>query len=106
MPNLRELTIEDAAYALDGGSIYLALSDKAGGSHALLLVQHRIPMASNDFRLPGRLYLDNRIIAVRSDEEFHLLSEIKVCLYIAHQSRSPGANGANRSRSCGERRYC
>jgi hypothetical protein len=34
-------------------------------------------MAPNDSRIPGRLYLDNRIIKVRSDEEREVLSAIK-----------------------------
>jgi hypothetical protein len=77
MPNFENMTIEDAAYAMDGGSIYLSVRDSHGVSHALILVQHRIPMDPNDPRIPGRLYLDNRIIKVRSEEESNLLSRIQ-----------------------------
>ena len=71
------LTIEDGAYAMDGGSIYLAFRDSDGVRHGLVLVQHGIPLDKSDPRMPGRLYLDDRIIPFRSEEETRLLSEIK-----------------------------
>jgi hypothetical protein len=74
------LTIVDGAYALDGGSIFLAFRDNDGVQHQLLLVQHRLPMDPSDPRNPGRLYLDNQIIQVRSDEETRLLSQIKAAV--------------------------
>src|SRR5512137_1191201 len=76
----RPLTIVDGAYALDGGSIFLAFRDNDGVQHQLVLVQHSIPMDPSDPRNPGRLYLDDQIIQVRSEEETWLLSEIKAAL--------------------------
>jgi hypothetical protein len=77
MSSPKHFTIEDAAYALDGGSIFLSFRDNDGIQHALILAQHNIPMHESDTRIPGRLYLDNQIIQVRSDEEIRLISEIK-----------------------------
>lgn len=71
------MTIEDGTLFLDGGSILLSLRDSEGVQRNLLLAQHRIPMAETDPRLPGRLYLDGRMIAVRSDEEAQLLAKLK-----------------------------
>ena len=62
---------------LDGGSIFLSFRDNDGLQHGLILVQHRIPMDPSDPRIPGRLYLDDQIIQVRSEEEVRLISEIK-----------------------------
>jgi len=73
----RELTIEDGAYALDGGSILLSLRDMQDVQWKLVLVQHRIPKDQTDPRFPGRLYLDDQMIPVRSDEEGQLLMELK-----------------------------
>jgi hypothetical protein len=72
-----QYTIDDGAYALDGGSIYLSLRDAEGVQHALVLTQHRIPKNEADLRVPGRLYLDGQIIGVRSHEEARLIAAIK-----------------------------
>lgn len=40
-------TIVDAAYAMDGGSIYLEVLDAEGAPHSVLLVQHLIPENSS-----------------------------------------------------------
>jgi hypothetical protein len=77
MSSPKHFTIEDAAYALEGGSIFLSFRDNDGVQHALILAQHNIPMHESDTRIPGRLYLDNQIIQVRSDEEIRLISGIK-----------------------------
>jgi hypothetical protein len=72
-----QYTIDDGAYALDGGSIYLSLRDADGVQHALVLAQHRIPKNETDPRIPGRLYFDGQMIGVRSHEEARLISAIK-----------------------------
>jgi hypothetical protein len=85
----RQFTIVDGAYALDGGSIFLAFRGDDDVQHELVLVQHRIPMDLSDPRNPERLYLDNQIIQVRSVEELRLLSDIKTAsispLYPEHR---------------------
>jgi hypothetical protein len=72
-----QYTIDDGAYAMDGGSIYLSLRDTDGVKHTLILAQYRIPRNESDPRIPGRLYLDDQVIGVRSDEEARLISAIK-----------------------------
>lgn len=78
MTPAKQYTIEDGAYALDGGSIYLLLRDAVGIQHSIVLVQHRIPMDEADLRMPGRLYFDDQLIGVRSEEEARLVSAIKI----------------------------
>lgn len=95
MTSPRDLIIEDAAYAMDGGSIFLSLRDEAGLSHTLILVQHRIPMIADDPRVPGRLYLNNRIIKVRSDEERELLAELKSASILPGNIQSPAPKKHN-----------
>jgi hypothetical protein len=83
-----QYTIEDGAYALDGGSIYLSLRDADGVQHTLVLAQHRIPKNEADPRNPGRLYLDDQIIGIRSEEEARLIPEIKMAtISLAHIER-------------------
>jgi hypothetical protein len=77
MPVLAFRTITNAAYAMDGGSITLWLRDEHEGEHELLLVQHRMPARRPD-RRPGRLYLDGRLIDVRSPEEATILGFLEV----------------------------
>lgn len=72
-----QFIIEEGAYALDGGSIFLSIKDNDGVQHKLILVQHCIPMDESDPRIPGRLYLDDQIVQIRSDEEIRLISELK-----------------------------
>jgi hypothetical protein len=64
-------TITQADYRLDGGTITLWLLDAQGIEHELLLARHMMPEPD---RLTGRLYLDDRLIEVRSPEEAAILA--------------------------------
>jgi hypothetical protein len=90
MPVLAFCTITNAAYAMDGGSITLWLRDEHEGEHQLLLVQHVMPACRPD-RRPGRLYLDDRLIEVRSPEEAAILAFLEVAPTSAseHSGRKP-----------------
>jgi hypothetical protein len=83
-------TITNAAYATDGGSITLWLRDEHEGEHELILVQHVMPARRPD-RRPGRLYLDGRLIDVRSPEEAAILAFLEVAPTSApeHSGRKP-----------------
>ena len=92
MTNEARYTIEDGAYALDGGSIYLSLRDADGVQHALILAQHRIPMNKADPRIAGRLYLDGQIVKARSHREARLISAIKKATISSTKVDRPAPN--------------
>ena len=62
---------------MDGGSICLYILDDSGSMHQLELVQHMIPANSTVKRRIGRLYFDDRLIEVRSEEEATLLNFLR-----------------------------
>ena len=73
-----KITILDGAFATDGGSISLLISDPAGQSHNVLLTQHKLPPSGfPGERKPGRLYFNGSIIKIRSKEELAILSALK-----------------------------
>ena len=81
IPKLQEVV--RATFALDGGSIRLYILDDSGSIHQLELVQHKILENSTVKRRFGRLYLDDRLIEVRSDDEAALISFLQTAPGIA-----------------------
>lgn len=74
----RHITILDGAFATDGGSISLLISDPQGNRHSLLLSQHLLPFCGMPGeREPGRLHLDGSVIPVRSAEEASIISALE-----------------------------
>lgn len=71
------LTVENAAYALDGGSIMLSARDGGGVQHSILLVQHAFRDAPSGERLPGRLYFDGKLLPIRSQAEKTLIRALR-----------------------------
>lgn len=72
------ISVLEGAFATDGGSITLLLSDPAGNRHSLLLSQHLLPFGGYPGeRWPGRLFFDGKIIGVRSEEEASIVSALK-----------------------------
>jgi hypothetical protein len=72
------IIIIDGAFATDGGSISLLVSDTEGQRHEILLTQHLLlPSGYPGERKTGRLYFDGSIVAVRSDQERSLISMLK-----------------------------
>lgn len=61
--------IEKADAALDGGSIFLVIRDRDGRQHGVELVQSMFLASSDPAHLPGRLYFDAELVAVRSEQE-------------------------------------
>lgn len=93
IPPLR--VIVDGAYMMDGGSISLLLVDDAGVEHGLELVQHLIPENSSDDRLFGRLYLDNSLIDVRSDDETTIINFLEGAPIQAPSSKPAATSGTH-----------
>ncbi len=91
-------SIREAAYAMDGGSIYLDVRDVAGNDHTILLVQHRIPSNSNPDRLFGRLYVDDQLVPVRSQVEFEILSSIETARVENQGARPEATHGFSQDR--------
>lgn len=69
--------IEDGAYAMDGGSIYLKVRDSKGDEHNIVLWQHMFTEVSDPDRKPGRLYFDKILIPVREEMESQILSALR-----------------------------
>jgi len=87
-----DIKILDGAFANDGGSISLLISDPAGQRHNLLLTQHKLPPSGfPGERKSGRLYFNRSIIKIRSKEELAIISALKKALIeapIPRESRS------------------
>ncbi len=72
------ITILDGAFAMDGGSISLRISDPDDHEHSVLLSQHLLPPSGHTGEhKPGRLYFDGRIIEIRSVEEASIISVLR-----------------------------
>lgn len=78
IPQLR--VIVNGFYLTDGGSIDLRILDDAGSEHRLELVQHLIPTNSTTDRSFGRLYMDGRLIDVRSADESAIITFLETAL--------------------------
>lgn len=81
-----ELVVEEGAYASDGGSTYLRVRDGQGTRHDIMLWQHMFTDAPDPGRLPGRLYFDDTLLAVRSDQERRLIQALRVARLDAPQT--------------------
>ena len=72
------LTILNGAFATDGGSISLLLSDPHGQKHNVLLTQHLLPPSGlPGERISGRLYFNGSLVEVRSKDELSIISALK-----------------------------
>lgn len=72
------LTIHNYAYFLDGGTTTLYSTDEHGQGHSMTLVQHAFPRARESLdAIPGRLYFDGQLVAMRSDLERGLLDLLR-----------------------------
>ena len=69
--------LEEADAALDGGSIFLTIRDRSDRAHQVELVQPMFLAPADPARLPGRLYVDGKLIAVRSEQERMLLDGLR-----------------------------
>ena len=72
-----QLVIVQAAYASDGGSVWLGARDPAGASLSVVLWQHLFLEQPDPKRLPGRLYVDGVLVPVRSEAERRLLAALR-----------------------------
>ena len=72
------ITLHDAAFATDGGSTYLWVTDETGREHRVRLVQHAFPARSTSpGEVPGRLYFDGQLVPIRSEFEASVLSLLR-----------------------------
>ena len=72
------LSLEKISYLLDGGTALLSVADEDGSRHTILLAQHTFLEDKTSNFLPGRLYFDQHLLAVRSETEQHLITLLKV----------------------------
>jgi len=72
------VSVLNGAFATDGGSISLLLSDAEGLRYNLLLTQHLLPPdKSPGARRTGRLYFNGTIVEVRSEDELAIIGSLK-----------------------------
>ena len=72
------ITILDGAFAFDGGSISLLVSDTIGHKHNVLLSQHIIPPGGYPGeRLSGRLFFNGSLVEIRSVDELTIITALK-----------------------------
>ena len=72
------ITILNGAFATDGGSISLRLSDPHGSKHNVLLSQHLLPYSGfPGERIPGRLFFNGSLVEIRSKDELAIISALK-----------------------------
>lgn len=72
------LTLHNAAFSLDGGTTCLMGADPAGHEHAVALIQHAFPEGSPSWdSIPGRLYFDDVLVPLRSEQEAAVLALLK-----------------------------
>jgi len=69
--------VEETDAALDGGSIFLRTRDAEGHPHRVELVQSMFLESQDSARLPGRLYVDGELVAIRSEQERALLEGLR-----------------------------
>lgn len=67
------ITLIESEYWLDGGSTTLFAVSESGSRHLIHLTQRTIPGSAN----PGRLMFDQKLIAVRSDEESRIVELLR-----------------------------
>jgi hypothetical protein len=72
------LTIYTGAFATDGGTTLLSATDEVGKDHQVLLVQHAFARQNAPPQaIPGRLYFDGELVAVRSPFEDKLIELLR-----------------------------
>ena len=72
------MTALNGAFATDGGSISLLLSDPHGSKHTVLLSQHLLPYRGfPGERIPGRLFFNGSLVEIRSKDELTIISALK-----------------------------
>ena len=86
------LTFHNCKYLVDGGTYILCATDERDTVHQVTLVQHMFLQPHSDpQRIPGRLYFDEELVAIRSERESELLRLIKTA---AVQATPPAANAS------------
>ena len=92
-----EVSVLNGAFATDGGSISLLLSDRNGREHNVLLTQHLLPSyGTPGEREPGRLYFNGTLVGIRSEDELAILSALKNAHIEAPASRKSHADPLDR----------
>ena len=92
-----EVSVLSGAFATDGGSISLLLSDRNGQEHNVLLSQHILPYRGTPGeREPGRLYFNGSLVDIRSEDELAIISILKNACIEPQTPRKSCADPMNR----------
>jgi hypothetical protein len=80
----KRLHLTSYEFVLDGGTIYLMGTDEKGRQRTIMLAQSLFPDPALAVGVPGRLYIDDELVPVRSPMEADLLALLKSAA-VAHQ---------------------
>lgn len=84
-----KLAIVEGFYFTDGGSIVLIGEDTDSTRHQITLVQHRFLDTFDPNMTPGRLYFNQQMIPVRSEEEADLISLLEASEIVPDEPPEP-----------------
>ena len=77
---MKAFTIKDIAAWMDGGSLTLDCLSADGDNLEIEIVQHIALNQIINSRIPGRLYLNNELVEIRSKLEKSILNELINCI--------------------------
>ena len=73
----KDIKINDVQIWMDGGSITIKCSDSDNNDYTMGVQQHMILKTSPNGKMPGRIYLNNKLVEERSDMEKAILSNLE-----------------------------
>lgn len=71
------IKILDVGAWMDGGSVSIICSNSKGNKYTIWFQQHMLLITSPDCKMPGRIYLNNKLIEERSEFENQILKVLK-----------------------------
>lgn len=78
--------IEESAMAMDGGSIFIKGVTSTNKEFEIFLPQNKIHLNFTEEFLPGRLYLNQKLVEFRSSLEYEIISNLLNCKIITDKS--------------------
>lgn len=89
---MSHFVVVGVGFLTDGGTIRLHLLDERGEPHIVRLQQRMSLQIVNSDYLPGRLYLDEIEVPVRSPQEVRLLDSLRTAVMHSEWLRSSARN--------------
>ena len=81
------MIVDDGGYVPDGGSVLLEVKDANSVPHQIWLRQHSyLPETQNKEELAGRLYIDDKLVDIRSELEKEIIEALKSVRFEAQEA--------------------